>query len=261
MRRLLLSALLAVGLVLPAAAQTGDQNDRRCNDRNPDISIPACNAVIQDGKLPTTRLETVFLLRGMAYNRKKQYDKAIADYDSAIRLQPDDADVYFLRGLAYATIKRYDRAIQDFDQRIKLKPSDALAFKNRGVAKRLIGDTAGSDADFAQAKQLTPSPDESISQPKLTLKQYKSAMSSPTVGTYSQTPVPKMLVACIDWSKTTDVSVDIRGSLIAAGGTATVVQLKAGAMTACVKEIEDKEKSNGAGCSCQIIDVNGKPAQ
>ena len=37
------------------------------------------------------------------------------------------------RGNAYATKGDYDRAIQDFDEAIKLDPADARPFNNRGA--------------------------------------------------------------------------------------------------------------------------------
>ena len=49
-----------------------------------------------------------------------------------------------------------DRAIADFDQAIKLDPKNAKAIYERGVAKRKSGDAAGADADIAAAKQLDP---------------------------------------------------------------------------------------------------------
>ena len=38
----------------------------------------------------------------MAWSDKKEYDKAIADYNEAIRLDPKDANAYINRGMAWA---------------------------------------------------------------------------------------------------------------------------------------------------------------
>jgi tetratricopeptide (TPR) repeat protein len=56
----------------------------------------------------------------------------------------------------YAAKGDYDRAIADFDQAIRLDPKLALAYYQRGFAKRAKGDAAGGDADIATAKQLHP---------------------------------------------------------------------------------------------------------
>ena len=67
-----------------------------------------------------------------------EYDRAIQDYDQAIRLNPNYASAFNNRGLAYVNKGDNDRAIQDYDQAIKLNPNDTVAIKNRAdaVAKR-----------------------------------------------------------------------------------------------------------------------------
>ena len=43
----------------------------------------------------------IYIDRGIAYENKGEYDKAIADYTEAIRLDPKDAKAYCSRGWAY----------------------------------------------------------------------------------------------------------------------------------------------------------------
>lgn len=71
--------------------------------------------------------------RGVAYDDLGQYQRAIEDYNKAIRLKPNNADAYYNRGLAYKELGQYPRAIRDFDQAIRLKPDYADAYYNRGV--------------------------------------------------------------------------------------------------------------------------------
>jgi tetratricopeptide (TPR) repeat protein len=47
----------------------------------------------------------------------------------------------------------YDRAIADYTEAIRLDPTFARAYYNRGFAKRAKGDSAGGDSDTATAKQ------------------------------------------------------------------------------------------------------------
>ena len=68
-------------------------------------------------------------------------DDAVADYDEAIRLQPDSAAAYYNRGLAKDALKRYDDAIADYDEAIRLQPdATPAAYYNRGAAKAAIGE-------------------------------------------------------------------------------------------------------------------------
>ena len=87
--------------------------------------------------------------RGNAYFRKRDYDKAIADYDNAIKFDPKYASerdleyaaiAYNNRGVVYSRKGDYDRAIADYDNAIKLDRKYAIAYNNRGIAYDEKGD-------------------------------------------------------------------------------------------------------------------------
>jgi tetratricopeptide (TPR) repeat protein len=97
-----------------------------------------------------------FMNRGAAYNGKGQHDRAIQDYDQAIRLEPNLSLAFLNRGGAYADKGQHDRAIQDYDQAIRLHPSFAYAFLYRGRAYAAMGQAADAHRDFDQAILLNP---------------------------------------------------------------------------------------------------------
>jgi tetratricopeptide (TPR) repeat protein len=49
-----------------------------------------------------------------------------------------------------------DRAIADFEQAIRLQPALAVGLYWRGIAKRLKGDAAAGEADIAAARKIDP---------------------------------------------------------------------------------------------------------
>jgi tetratricopeptide (TPR) repeat protein len=104
--------------------------------------------------------ELAFTDRGMAYRRKGDYDRAIADYTEAIRLNPNDAVAFVRRGYAYWSKRDYDRAIADFDEAIQLNPNDAVALANRANAYWSKGDNARAIAD--EPLRITTRPFDSI---------------------------------------------------------------------------------------------------
>jgi tetratricopeptide (TPR) repeat protein len=57
------------------------------------------------------------------------------------------------RGIAYAKMEQYDRAIQNYDQALRLSPNDPDALYNRAQARRAKGEAAEGDADIAKATQ------------------------------------------------------------------------------------------------------------
>ena len=71
---------------------------------------------------------------GTSPAQQQAYEKAIADFTQAIRLDPSYASAYISRGVAYAGKGDYDRAIADYNQAIRLDPNYAPAYINRGVA-------------------------------------------------------------------------------------------------------------------------------
>ena len=54
--------------------------------------------------------------RGAGYHKKGEYDKAVADYNEAIRLDPKDGQAYYGRGLAYEEKGDKTNAEKDFAQ-------------------------------------------------------------------------------------------------------------------------------------------------
>jgi len=152
-RAVLFVLMHIAGFIGAANAQTLDQ--RRCFDRDPDLSISGCTAIIQSGRQTQQNLAVVFYNRGNAYFRKGQPHRAITDYDQAIRLNPNYAEAFNYRGTTYYTMGQADRAIEDLDQAIRLNPNFAAAFYNRGVAyTRKEPDRA--IADYDQAIRLNP---------------------------------------------------------------------------------------------------------
>jgi len=95
--------------------------------------------------------------RGLEFSRKGEYDKAIAAYTEAIRLNPRNSDAYVNRGVVYAKKRDYDKAIADYNEAIRLSPTDADAYNNRGTAYHRKGDYEKSIADITEAIRLKPS--------------------------------------------------------------------------------------------------------
>lgn len=151
-----LSAIFAGNAPVIAANPLLEESWRSCTDSNPDTSIGACTAIIQSGGETGANLAAAFYNRGIAYRHKGQNDRAIQDYDRAIRLNPDDAEAFNNRAVAYFDNFQYDRAIQDYDQAIRLKPDNAGALINRGIAYFDKLQYGRAIEDYDQAIRLQP---------------------------------------------------------------------------------------------------------
>jgi tetratricopeptide (TPR) repeat protein len=86
----------------------------------------------------------------------RQYDRALADYDQAIRLDPKHLEAYNGRGFLHRMKGQYDRAIADIDEVLRVQPWNATALSNRGIAYRMKHDYDRAIADFTEAIRLVP---------------------------------------------------------------------------------------------------------
>jgi tetratricopeptide (TPR) repeat protein len=94
--------------------------------------------------------------RGVVYRERGEYDKAIADLTEAIRRDPKVALFYSQRGIAYGYTREYDKAIADCTEAIRVNPEEFLGYSSRGFAYRLNGEYDKAIADYSDAIRLNP---------------------------------------------------------------------------------------------------------
>jgi hypothetical protein len=92
-----------------------------------------------------------FNSRGLALHSKGDYDRAIADFDRAIRLKPGDAPQYRNRGDSWAEKNNSPRALADYDTAIRLSPQDAWSYVQRGQLYEKLEKYENARADFNAA--------------------------------------------------------------------------------------------------------------
>ena len=149
-------AASAMLLGFNCAASADDRET--CKTESGDAAIEACTKAIDSKKYLKQKraLSVLYTNRGVEYEKKQDFDHAIADHDQAIKTDPKNPLAFNNRGNAYAAKGDFEHAITDYDQAVKLNPKYAEAFYNRGLAKRKKSDWTGGDADIAQAKELQP---------------------------------------------------------------------------------------------------------
>lgn len=159
MRRVALASVLLTLSIGTAPAQTSGSHIERCNAGTGTATAPrieGCAALITAGRLDAHNLANAYNNRGIAYAEAKDYDKAIADFSEAIRLNPVLALAYANRGGALGCTGAYDPAIVDCNEAIRIDPENANAFNNRGLAWAGKQEFDRAIADYDAAVQLEP---------------------------------------------------------------------------------------------------------
>jgi len=151
---LLLGGVAALFLVASPALAESDRDWDDCNADDPVRSLAACTRILLGGEEKKRAL--AYFNRGYVYKIMGDLDRAIADYNKAIRLEPKAAAPYYDRGVAYHAKGNLGRAIADYNKAIRLDPNSAPAYRARGLAYLYRGALGQALADVTQASEVEP---------------------------------------------------------------------------------------------------------
>jgi tetratricopeptide (TPR) repeat protein len=83
-------------------------------------------------------------------------EAAIASYDKALQIKPDDDLVWFFRGNILDKLGRHEEAITSYDEALKTDPGKDVVWNNRGVALFNLGRYEDAIASYDKALQFKP---------------------------------------------------------------------------------------------------------
>jgi tetratricopeptide (TPR) repeat protein len=102
-----------------------------------------------------TSTAEIFYWQGLYDIDKKRKDFAIHSFTKSIEASPSDS-AYWQRGRCYKGNVDDKKAIADFDTAIMLNPNNAEVYIDRGIRKGVLGDVKGELADYDKAISLNP---------------------------------------------------------------------------------------------------------
>jgi tetratricopeptide (TPR) repeat protein len=105
-------------------------------------------------KVDPARTE-IYIKRGQARWQKGDYDLAIADFERALKLDPALSPAYLNRGIVLAAPGDHEEALADFDRATSIRPTDAAAALYRGLSLVKLGETDRAAEDFRQVLKIT----------------------------------------------------------------------------------------------------------
>lgn len=93
---------------------------------------------------------------GKSLDDKKKFDEAFEEYQKALALYPDNAEVHHLLGNYHAKQRNYAEAISSFRKAIELDPTFYSSHVNLGSSLMRTGDLKGAIAIWQKAVELEP---------------------------------------------------------------------------------------------------------
>jgi tetratricopeptide (TPR) repeat protein len=164
-RHIALAGALA-GLALPASAAIlviGNSSARLCYEAADAPLMPSptdiarCDSALADDNLGSADTVATYVNRGILRLRRGQTNDAIADFDSATRLDPSQPEAYLNKGIALLRLENSDGALRLFDAAIAHNTRrPELAYFARAIANEMLGNVRAAYNDYRQASQISP---------------------------------------------------------------------------------------------------------
>ncbi len=89
-----------------------------------------------------------------SFGEKREYVKAIENYDRALELDPKYLDAWYNKGLALSNLKKYEEALTCYDRALELDPKYLEAWNNKGQLLKQLGRKDEAEKCFQKAKEL-----------------------------------------------------------------------------------------------------------
>jgi tetratricopeptide (TPR) repeat protein len=126
---------------------------------DPEKVVEECTrALARKPKLKEDQLCRLYLLRGIALSFDGKADGALRDLTEALNLHPNDCQALRSRGQIYGILRQQDKARADFEKIVKLQPTSGIGYAGLALCSTDIGDN-DSGKKFAE-KAIALDPDE-----------------------------------------------------------------------------------------------------
>ncbi len=146
-----------------AAAYLQTSQEKYQKDGDTDAFLLALQSIAKAQAGNNELVSEVYLLSGTVHRSRGEYDSAIEDYNTVIKLtntvielNPNNVETYIRRGIAYHYKGEYGSAVEDFNKAIELEPNIPQIYLARGIAYHYKGEYGSAIEDTTKALELNP---------------------------------------------------------------------------------------------------------
>jgi Flp pilus assembly protein TadD len=100
-----------------------------------------------------------FAVRAVAYRKIKNFQLSVDDFEKAIELDPQNADLRTEKGVSLFHQKSIDLALLEMNIAVSLEPNNPYRYSSRAFIKDALQDLDGAIADYQKAIELDPEDD------------------------------------------------------------------------------------------------------
>ena len=131
----MLRALFTSAVLLAVAGSALADDMDICRDRQsePKGRLEACERIIAAGQTTGKDLATAYVVRGLSFDARRVYDKAVVAFTAALDADPGNAAIIDSRGWAYERMGQDDLAMADYNLALQKRPNYGNAYNNRGT--------------------------------------------------------------------------------------------------------------------------------
>lgn len=113
-------------------------------------------SLLEADELDESERVNLYFEQGNLFSASTEWEAAIAAYDAAISIKPDDHYALTNKGIALGKLGRHDEAIAAFDAAISIQPDKHEAWDGRGYLLATAGRLDKAIASFEKAIELNP---------------------------------------------------------------------------------------------------------
>lgn len=107
-------------------------------------------------ELPNSKKAFLLIQEGALFAVAGDYVQALASYEKALEIQPNNFSIWDVRGDALKNLSRYEEAVASYDKALKIQPDYPYSWWSRGDVLERLGRYEEAVASYDKALKIQP---------------------------------------------------------------------------------------------------------